>query len=289
MSGGASISRDVHRLLKGATAKLAGRNPRGPDIGEGRRVPHRKSFLETTPEAKPWARIGDGSVAAGLAHREAIIETAEQLRVDQWRKFPLQEVRQARLERDAAATELEELATRSPAELPVGRPAALRQRIEQLDAKIEAADRRLRRTDLTVLKALLAFLDFKTGKLFPAHETIAEKAGCHLNTVKAALKRLNNHGFIDWVRRTARTGNEGEFAPQLEQTSNAYFFDNRRKMAKTTWSRFVQILTAKMRRIGRTPQGLAAAPVSDPSPPPAPGSLAAAIADLGAAVSRAST
>ncbi len=247
-------------------------------------MPRRNSYLDTSPQAQPWAPIGDGSVAAGLAHREAMIETAEQLRVEQWRKFPLQAVRAATAERSAAAAELAALAARSPAEVPVDRPAALRQRIKQLDAMLEAADRRLRRIDVTVLKALLSFLDFRTGRLMPAIATIADRAGCHANTVKAALARLKSNGFIDWVRRTIRTGNEGEFAPQLEQTSNGYFFDNRRRMARGVWSRFLQILTAKMRRIGRMSHGIAPPPQPDPDTPPAPGSMAEAIASLGAAL-----
>lgn len=289
MSAGAQLARDVQRLMKGATANLTGRSRRGPDTGEGRRVPHRNSVDVNHPDANRWARIGDGSVAAGLAHREALVETAEQLRHQQWRENPYRDLREARIERDAAAAELAELETRSPAEVPVGRPAVLRQRLEQLDVKLEAADRRLRRTDITVLRALLTFLDFKTGRLFPAIASIAAKAGCHENTVKTALVRLKANGFIQWVRRTVKTGNDGEFAPQREQTSNAYGFDHRRQMAKATWSRFIQILTAKMRRVGRTVQGIVPPPSSDPAAPPAPGSLAETIASLGAAVVRAST
>ncbi|MDF2603512.1 helix-turn-helix domain-containing protein [Sphingomonas sp.] len=288
MSGG-TLARDVQRLMKGATAHLSGRGRRGPDSGEGRRVPRRHSYDEADPRAKPWARIQDGSVAAGLAHREAMIATAEQLYVEQWRKFPLAEVRQVRAEREAAAAELEELAARSPAEVPVGRPATLRQRLKDLDQHLAEADRRLHRIDVTVLKALLSFLDFSTGKLFPAIESIAAKAGCHRNSAIAALKRLKANGFIDWVRRTTMTGNEGEFAPQREQTSNAYYFDNRRRMAKRTWLRFTQILTAKLRRLGRVPAGQAMPPTPDPSVPQARGSMAEALASLGAALSRAST
>jgi hypothetical protein len=289
VTAGAPSSRDIQRLLKGASANLTGRNRRGPDSGEGRRVPRRHSYDEADPRAKPWARIQDGSIAAGLAHREAMIATAEQLYVEQWRKFPLAEVRQARAERAAAAAELDDLAARSPAEVPIGRPATLRQRIAKLDEELDDADRRLHRIDVTILKALLSFLDFKTGKLFPAIERVAEKAGCHRNSVIAALRRLKANGFIEWVRRTTLTGNEGEFAPQREQTSNAYFFDNRRRMAKATWLRFTQILTSKLRRLGRIPPGLSTPPATDPAAPPVPGSMAEALASLGAALSRAST
>lgn len=234
MSAGAPSPRDIQQLLKGATSRLTGRDRRGPDNGEGRRVPHRNSVDVEHPDANRWARIGDGSVAAGLAHREALVETAEELRHQQWREFPLRTVREASIERREALAELEDFGRRSPAEVPIGRLATLLQRVKQLDELLQAADCRLRRIDITVFRALLSFLDFKTGRLFPAMETIAAKAGCHLNTVKHALKRLRANGFIERVRRTVRTGNEGQFAPQREQTSNAYWFDHRRKMAKAT-------------------------------------------------------
>jgi hypothetical protein len=252
-------------------------------------VPRRHSYLETDPQAQPWAKIQDGSVAAGLAHREAMTTTAEDLVAKHWRDFPLASLRRARAERAAAEAELEELAKKSPAEVPIGRPAVLRELIKQLDKTLTEADRRLRRIDVLVLKALLSFLDFESGKLFPSIKRIAEKAACHRNSVVEALRRLKHHGFIEWVRRTTRTGNEGEFAPQLEQTSNAYYFDNRRRMAKTTWARFMQILTAKLRRLGRIPAGQSADDAAGSAVAALPGSMAESIQSLGAAVYRAST
>lgn len=132
--------------------------------------------------------------------------------------------------------------------------------LSKLKQDIERADRRLRRTDLTVLKALLFDLDYATGRLYPTLERIAQVAGCHINAVKNGLRRLKAHGLVAWTRRTIRTGNQGERGPQREQTSNAYYFDHREKMPRRLWQRYSQILTQKLRRLGKVPAGLQTAP-----------------------------
>ncbi len=42
------------------------------------------------------------------------------------------------------------------------------------------------------------------GRLDLAHATIAERALCHVATVKRALARLQELGLVDWVRRLVR-------------------------------------------------------------------------------------
>ena len=37
------------------------------------------------------------------------------------------------------------------------------------------------------------------------------------------MARLREHGFLEWIRRTEPTGNEG-FGPQVRQITNAYRF-----------------------------------------------------------------
>jgi DNA-binding transcriptional regulator YhcF (GntR family) len=130
-------------------------------------------------------------------------------------------------------------------------------------------------------------VEYHTGRLFPSIDTIAADAGCHRNSVVGALQRLRKHGFIAWVRRSVATGNEGEFAPQREQTSNAYYFDHRRQMARRTWQRFVQLLTAKLRRLGKVPP--AVVPSAPTAPAADPHGLYEALAALGDSVANAST
>lgn len=244
------IARETRQIMKGVGARLGGRE-RGPDHGEGRRVPRRHSYDVDDARAKPWSKIGDGSVAAGLAHREALLQTAKERHRQDWKELPARAVREARDAHDALAAELDALgAAGAP---PVGRMAVVRQELVKLEAVLQRAQQRLRRVDLQVLQALLEMVEFQTGRLFPALETIASAAACHRNSVNGAIRRLKAHGMIDWVRRSLKTANEGEFAPQREQTSNAYFFDHRRQMPPRTWQRYLQILVSKLRRMGRVP------------------------------------
>ncbi len=84
---------------------------------------------------------------------------------------------------------------------------------------------------LKVLKALVGRskharvpIDFKTGRLDPAIDTIAAAARVGRGTVIRALANLKRLGVLDWVRRTKTTDNAGGYGPQREQISNAYFF-----------------------------------------------------------------
>jgi len=254
-----AITRETHQLIRGVGAKLGGRGDRGPDHDDtpGRRSPRRNSYdADHDPRAKPWRPIGDGSVAQGIAFRESLLLTAEEHYHQGWFRYPLARQREARARRAALAAEL---ATNDATPLPVGRPATIRQELAGLEQFLTGAKHRLRRIDITVLRALIRRVDFRTGRLFPAIATIAADAGCHRNSVIGALARLKFHGFLNWVRRTVRTGAAGTFGPQREQTSNAYYFDHRARMAKATWTRFCQLLSAKILRI---------APAAAPPPEP---------------------
>lgn len=82
---------------------------------------------------------------------------------------------------------------------------------------------------LRVLETLLGrrgtiAVDFKTGRLDPAIETIAHVACLSKTTVIRALAKLRDLGLLSWVRRSQKTGNDGLYGPQREQVSNAYFF-----------------------------------------------------------------
>ena len=55
-----------------------------------------------------------------------------------------------------------------------------------------------------IVKALaFDFYNVATGRLDPAHETIAAKVGCHASTVRRQLKAAKRLGLLDWVRRAA--------------------------------------------------------------------------------------
>lgn len=282
---GAPSSQAVRNLIRGTSARFAEKS-RGRDHGEGRRVPRRHSYDVDDLRAQPWKKVGDGSHAQGAIHREALVQSAKEQRRQDWKELPNRRLREIREQREALAAELAVLTAQGQA--PIGRPATLRHEIERLDATIARADGRLRRVDINVLEALLEKIDFATGALFPSYETIADWAVCSRNAAIDAVKRLKGRGFVDWVRRSIRTNNDGEFAPQREQTSNAYYFDHRRSMAPRTWQRYMQILVAKLRRLGAIPAAVAAGAPAAPREVQDP-ALRAALASAASSFANAST
>lgn len=131
---------------------------------------------------------------------------------------------------------------------------------------------------LRVLEALLGrhgkvALDFKSGRLDPALDTIARAAGVTKTTVVRALARLKDLKVLDWIRRSERTGNDGVFGPQRRQVSNAYFFTPHELPARVA-QRLRDLLARKqLRRTGTTPAASPAS-VAEPSCPDLRGTLA---------------
>jgi len=75
---------------------------------------------------------------------------------------------------------------------------------------------------LRVLKKLYEIVDFRTGRLEPSIQHIADEIGKSYAAVHNALDRLRQRGFLSWIRRSRPTDNKGQFAPQVEQITNAY-------------------------------------------------------------------
>src|SRR3954463_519565 len=60
----------------------------------------------------------------------------------------------------------------------------------------------LKRSGVDVLRALLRhFYSHRDGTCFPSYEAIARAAGCCVETVRMALRRLEAAGFITRLRR----------------------------------------------------------------------------------------
>ncbi|MCA0422561.1 MAG: helix-turn-helix domain-containing protein, partial [Proteobacteria bacterium] len=74
---------------------------------------------------------------------------------------------------------------------------------------------------IEVLELFANLVDFRTGRLDPAIDTLMGKLRRSRDAIVRALKNLRAHGFLDWMRRYVPTGNEGR-GPQVKQTSNAY-------------------------------------------------------------------
>lgn len=252
-------------MRKSVTAHMTGRTERGRD-----RAVRRHSYDENTPEAQPWRPLGDGTLASAIAHREAILETAEELRRQQWKDLPHEKVREIRVRRASVAGEIAALERRRGREADI-RSGALRRELGELDALVETADNRLREGDLAVLRALLklAIADLERGRVYPTLEELAARATRQRTGTCDSLRRLHAHGLVDWHRRSkVKPGSEGQYGPQRETTSSAYFFDWLNALAKRVRLRFEQLLARKLRRVGR--------PLPSPQPVDRPGRSAAA-------------
>jgi hypothetical protein len=117
-----------------------------------------------------------------------------------------------------------------------------------------------------VLEVLLGFVDFASGRCDPALDTICAKARLARATVVRAIEALKEHGFLDKVRRTRRTGRGPTEGPQREQISNAYAFATR--LVAAVQQRFAQLVGGRQRaeaiqaaRRRRPPSGKPSSPV----------------------------
>ncbi len=110
-----------------------------------------------------------------------------------------------------------------------------------------------------VLEAILLnhWHDFRSGHIDPALSQLERATGYARTTIVAILKRLKQHGFIDWVRRTQNLHRPGEAGPQRCQVNNLYFIDLRR-LPLAVSSRLQQLVRALL---GKSEQ---------PAPAPAP-------------------
>jgi len=94
----------------------------------------------------------------------------------------------------------------------------------QRTSKYKESDR-LQDGDRRILWNFLKLIDFKTGRLDPSYQEIADRAGCHRATAVEACKRFAKWLGLSWVRRTVKAETAGQAGPQREQISNAFVFD----------------------------------------------------------------
>lgn len=193
-------------------------------------VPRRNSFDVEDQRADVWRRICDGSKAQGRAWRAAKLETLREWIHRQWT--------------DGVVGPTEKI---SPEE------AMRREKLK------------LRRVDRFVLEAMLSFVNYATGELYPAYASIAKKAGVSRATVAESLRRLKFWKMLDWVRRTVTAPTVGEAGPQREQTSNAYHFACEAEMEPRARDYWKRALARNLKRLG----GLVAARMA-PARPLAP-------------------
>ncbi|HEY0626375.1 MAG TPA: replication protein A [Allosphingosinicella sp.] len=76
---------------------------------------------------------------------------------------------------------------------------------------------------LELLRHLYRMIDYKSGRLEPCLDTLMQRMRRSRAAIVAAMKRLKEHGFLSWIRRTEPIDNPGP-GPQVRQISNAYCF-----------------------------------------------------------------
>ena len=200
----------------------------------------RGSWHEDSRQAKPWRRHGDGDRRKWGAFKGAALGAFDKL----YRTHSIQ-LRQERADRRAG------------------------KRQDVTDPR-----KRLHSDDRAVLAYLLDRYNHVTGELYPRIDSIIEAVGKSHGFVKAALARLREFGFLCWVRRTkTKEGSEGKAGPQLEQTSNAYFFAWGEQLVNDAKSVFQNLLTIALKKLRTGSVGGKVAWPSDPA-------LAAALAGV---------
>lgn len=75
---------------------------------------------------------------------------------------------------------------------------------------------------IEVLAFLYEKVDFATGRLDPAIQTIADAIGRSYSAVHDALCRLRKEGFLHWMRRSRPIDDPQPGGQQVEQIPNAY-------------------------------------------------------------------
>lgn len=245
----------TNKIVSGLAAKLGGK-VRGTD------PVHRHSIDENAPDAQPWEHNRFATTTERIATVETLVQTAQELSALHYKRFPRKQLFTLKAGHGALTAEIERLMGMSPAERPVGRLATVRQELAAIDAELAEAELRLRPVDVNVLRAILSFMCGKTGRMFPSGEEIAARAICCVKGVWRSLARLRHHGFIDRIRRSRKKADcDGQFGPQREQTSHAYFLNHRRTMAKRIYQRFIQLREMRWKRLGKnTPAPAPAAP-----------------------------
>lgn len=98
---------------------------------------------------------------------------------------------------------------------------------EQIDEEHKQPGSRIGRFGLTgirVLREMGRMVNYSTGQLDPALDTLARRCRLSRSAVCAAIARLTDpqHGILEKLRRTEAVEDPEPFGPQVRQISNAY-------------------------------------------------------------------
>jgi DNA-binding transcriptional ArsR family regulator len=235
-----------------------------------------------------------GAVIGRLSEKTNRSQSKNQLGLEYWREFN-EELKKARTPQEKEAVweryASEQAYRKPPRRLRRGstldpvkfRPLDRNQRArvvflaERLDANSHQPGQHggcLKRSGLQVLKVLIFhFHNVHCGRCDPSLETIAKAAGMARSTVVEALKRLEDAGIIERIRRAQWIMHYGR--KRLVQWSNAYLLNVPNQFRKEEGD---YANSAKVSGSGNRPPTTAAHIVNLP---PMPENVAAALARLG--------
>lgn len=106
--------------------------------------------------------------------------------------------------------------------LKAARAFEYRTRLERRKKQPGARNGALGEVGLEVLAWLYDTVDYASGRLEPAVNTIAVAIGRSYSAVHEALCRLRIEGFLSWIRRSRPIEDPQPGGPQVEQVANAY-------------------------------------------------------------------
>lgn len=95
-------------------------------------------------------------------------------------------------------------------------------RLKRRETEPGARNGALGEIGIEVLEYLYSLVDFSTGRLEPAIQTIADGIGRAYGAVHEALCRLRKEGFLHWMRRSRPVENPEPGGQQVKQIQNAY-------------------------------------------------------------------
>lgn len=210
---------------------------------------HRNSYDVQETRAKPWQQLGNGSTAQRNVFKNSLLRT---LREHMCRQRCEAKEKGTTTEEGPILERYRQLRENAKAEaVRTGEEEKLATKLAELADEEAAALNKvwLLPRDLLVLEALFEHHNAATGELFPAQETIADEIGWSRSAVNESMQRLQELGYLSWVRRSIETGNARGEGPQRRQASNAYYFDWKARMSRHVWARFWQLVLAGLKRL----------------------------------------
>ena len=196
MAAIANLGVQKPQLSRKTRAKL----DRGDSPRSGQPV-WRNSYSEGQCERRIWRRYGDGSKRTGRRLHALIVKSARKTE----RNTRLMRKQRAEACRKMSAQEREH---------------------ERLKGGVEVLHHARRgllgEVGIEVLDFLWSRVDYFTGRLEPAIDTIADEVGRSYSAVHMALKRLRRHGWLQWERRSRPIADAKAGEPLVEQIPNAY-------------------------------------------------------------------